>query len=97
MFGRSGAGIGLLVTLGVFISGLLQVPMGYAADRICRQAMAVLGGVIVTASMGWIYFSASFFDLVAAVSCSGWAAGLLCRRSQHWLWSMENKKEPWGR
>ncbi len=76
MFGRSGAGIGLLVTLGVFISGLLQVPMGYAADRICRQAMAVLGGVIVTASMGWIYFSASFFDLVAAVSLFGVGGGI---------------------
>jgi len=76
MFGRSGAGIGLLVTLGVFISGMLQLPMGYAADRISRPAMTVLGGIIVTVSMGWIYFAVSFFDLIAAVSLFGVGGGI---------------------
>jgi MFS family permease len=76
MFGQSGARIGLLVTLGVFISGILQLPMGYAADRISRQAMTVLGGIIVTVSMGWIYFAASFWDLIAAVSLFGVGGGI---------------------
>jgi MFS family permease len=76
MFGQSGAGIGLLVTLGVFISGILQLPMGYAADRVSRQAMTVLGGIIVTASMGLIYFATSFLDLIAAVSLFGVGGGI---------------------
>jgi MFS family permease len=76
MFGQSGARIGLLVTLGVFISGILQLPMGYAADRVSRQAMMVLGGIIVTVSMGWIYFAASFLDLIAAVSLFGVGGGI---------------------
>lgn len=76
MFGQSGAGIGLLVTLGVFISGILQVPMGYAADRISRPAMTVFGGIVVTFSMVWIYFATSFFDLLAAVSLFGTGGGI---------------------
>lgn len=76
MFGQSGAGIGLLVTLGVFISGILQLPMGYLADRISRQAMVVFGGAVATAGMMWIYFAASFFDLLAAVSLFGVGGGI---------------------
>jgi MFS family permease len=76
MFGQSGARIGLLVTLGVFISGILQLPMGYLADRISRQAMVVFGGIIATAGMVWIYFAASFFDLLAAVSLFGVGGGI---------------------
>ncbi len=76
LFGQSGARIGLLVTLGVFISGILQLPMGYAADRISRQAMVVFGGVIATAGMVWIYFAVSFFDLLAAVSLFGVGGGI---------------------
>jgi MFS family permease len=76
MFGQSGARIGLLVTTGVFISGALQLPMGYAADRISRQAMVVFGGIIATAGMVWIYFAASFFDLLAAVSLFGVGGGI---------------------
>jgi MFS transporter, DHA1 family, multidrug resistance protein len=76
MFSLSGAGIGLLVTLGVFISGVLQLPMGYAADRISRPVMTCAGGITATAGMVWIYFAGSFFDLLAAVSVFGVGGGI---------------------
>jgi MFS transporter, DHA1 family, multidrug resistance protein len=76
MFGLSGAGIGLLVTLGVFISGVLQVPMGYAADRISRRIMTLFGGIVITAGMLWIYFAVSFYDLLAAISLFGVGGGI---------------------
>ncbi len=45
-FGLSGGKIGLLVTAGVFVSGALQVPVGYAADRWNRKIIFGLGGGI---------------------------------------------------
>ncbi|MCK5686294.1 MFS transporter, partial [bacterium] len=47
-FSLSGSLIGVLVMLGVFVSGLLQLPMGYAADRLNKNAMIITGGVIST-------------------------------------------------
>lgn len=38
--------IGILVMLGVLVSGLIQVPMGYLADRINRKAMVLAGGLV---------------------------------------------------
>jgi len=37
---------GTLVMLGVFISGVVQLPMGWLADRINRTAMVALGGLV---------------------------------------------------
>jgi MFS family permease len=38
--------------------------------------MVVFGGIIATAGMVWIYFAASFFDLLAAVSLFGVGGGI---------------------
>jgi MFS family permease len=43
-FSLTSSQIGVLVMLGVFVSGLLQAPMGYLADRISRKAMVGVGG-----------------------------------------------------
>ncbi len=42
--GLNSAQIGVLVMLGVLVSGLIQVPMGYLADRANRKAMVIIGG-----------------------------------------------------
>jgi MFS transporter, DHA1 family, multidrug resistance protein len=50
-FGLSSSQIGILVMLGVFVSGLMQVPMGYLADRTSRKAMMVVGGVLAAGAI----------------------------------------------
>ena len=47
-FSLSSSSIGILVTLGIFSSGLLHVPMGFLADRLNRKMMVVAGGVIIS-------------------------------------------------
>ena len=75
-FGLSGSLIGILVTLGVFVSGLLQLPMGYAADRINKRIMVITGGILSTLGMILPYFAASFWDLVVAISVFGIGGGI---------------------
>jgi MFS family permease len=43
-FSLTSSQIGVLVMLGVLVSGLLQAPMGWLADRISRKAMVGIGG-----------------------------------------------------
>ena len=55
-FSFSSSTIGILVMLGVFISGLMQTPMGYMADRLNRRSMVIIGGLIVSSGiflLGW--------------------------------------------
>jgi DHA1 family multidrug resistance protein-like MFS transporter len=50
-FSLSASAIGILVMLGVFVSGVVQVPMGWLADQINRKAMVVSGGLVVTGAV----------------------------------------------
>jgi MFS family permease len=75
-FGLSGSLTGVLVTLGVFVSGLLQLPMGYLADRISRTGMITVGGLVSTVGMLLPYFASSFSDLVIAVCIFGLGGGI---------------------
>jgi DHA1 family multidrug resistance protein-like MFS transporter len=45
--GLSSSQIGILVMLGVLVSGAIQVPMGYIADRWRRKPMVVIGGLFL--------------------------------------------------
>ena len=45
-FHLSSSQIGILVMLGVLVSGTIQAPMGYLADRLNRKAMIVTGGLL---------------------------------------------------
>ena len=47
-FAASSSLIGVLVMLGVFISGLIHVPMGYLADRISKKLMVTAGGLMIS-------------------------------------------------
>ncbi len=75
-FGLSGSLTGILVTLGVFVSGLLQLPMGYAADRMSRTGMIIIGGLFSAVGMLMPYFATSFSDLVIAVCIFGLGGGI---------------------
>jgi DHA1 family multidrug resistance protein-like MFS transporter len=76
VFGLSGSKIGLLVMLGVFVSGVLQLPMGYAADRLNKRMMVVVGGSFSTLGILLPFFAASFFDLLMAVTLFGIGGGI---------------------
>lgn len=75
-FGLSGSLTGMLVTLGVFVSGLLQLPMGYAADRANKKIMVISGGILSTIGMVLPYFASSFHDLLIAVTIFGIGGGI---------------------
>ncbi|MBT4873909.1 MAG: MFS transporter [Desulfobacula sp.] len=75
-FGLSGSLIGVLVMLGVFVSGFLSLPMGYVADRANKDLMIIFGGTLSTIGMLLPFFASSFYDLVIAVSIFGIGGGI---------------------
>lgn len=64
----SSARIGVLVMLGVFVSGIVQLPMGRLADRMNRKVMVVVGGLIAAAAM-IAYQRAFSFEYLFGISC----------------------------
>jgi len=75
-FSLSSSNIGFLVMLGVFISGAIHLPMGYAADRISRRMMIVFGGLLVAGGMIYFARSSSMADLVIASVLFGLGGGI---------------------
>ncbi len=75
-FGFSGTRIGILVMLGVFVSGVLQLPMGWVADRFNKKAMIVTGGLFSAVGIFIPYFATSFSDLLIGVSIFGLGGGI---------------------
>ncbi len=75
-FGLSGSLTGVLVMLGVFVSGFLSLPMGYVADRTNKNILIIFGGVLSTFGMLLPFFATSFFDLVFAVLVFGIGGGI---------------------
>ncbi len=75
-FSLSSSSIGILVTLGIFSSGLLHVPMGFLADRINRKMMVVTGGLIISYAIFSFQWADSFNDLVVASVLFGFGGGI---------------------
>jgi MFS family permease len=68
-FGLSSSLIGILIMLGVFINGVMQVPMGYIADRANRRTMILLGGIITTFAMYSFEWAGGFWGLFFCQYC----------------------------
>jgi len=68
--------IGILIMLGVFISGIFHVPMGYLADRVDQNFMIVLGGAIVTLSIFSMELAYDFWSLFAINCLFGIGGGI---------------------
>lgn len=62
-FSVSASGTGILVMLGVLVSGIIQVPMGWLADRFNRKFMIILGGIIVSVAVYAFVRAQGFRDL----------------------------------
>ena len=68
--------IGVLVMTGVLVSGLVQTPMGYLADRFSRKAMAVIGGSMAAVAVFSYQWAGSFHHLLAAGIAFGLGGGI---------------------
>ena len=75
-FSTSASDIGILVMLGIFISGLVQIPMGWLADRLNRKIIVVSGGLIVTVSIYSYIHAAGFWDMFWAGAGFGLGGGI---------------------
>jgi len=67
-FQLSSSEIGILLMLSVFVSGLLQIPMGYLADRISRNLLIITGTIFVCLSIFGFKYSEGFWSLFM-ISC----------------------------
>ena len=67
---------GILIMLGIFVSGLLHIPMGYLADRISKKLMVVTGGLIVCYAIFSFEWAGQVKDLVIASVFFGLGGGI---------------------
>jgi MFS family permease len=75
-FSLSSSAIGVLVMLGVMVSGIIHVPMGWVADRFNRRRLVVSGGLIVTAAVCSFFWADGFAFLVGASVVFGIGGGI---------------------
>jgi MFS family permease len=75
-FALTSSAIGVLVMLGVFISGLIHVPMGYLADRLNRPAMILVGSLTVSAAILGFTWTRGFWSLFAVNVLFGIGGGV---------------------
>lgn len=62
-FGLTSSSIGILVMLGVLVSGLIQYPMGYLADKFNKNVMILTGSVLIFIAMNLFVWARGFMDL----------------------------------
>ena len=62
-FSLSSSSIGILVMPGIFVSGLMQIPMGFLADRVNRNLMIITGGLITGIAIFLFEWAGGFWDL----------------------------------
>lgn len=75
-FSLSSTPIGFLVMLGVFVSGMVQGPMGVLADRANKRVMIVIGGLIVCGAMISFKWATGFWGLFFANLLFGIGGGM---------------------
>jgi predicted MFS family arabinose efflux permease len=75
-FAASSSLIGILVMLGVFVSGLIHVPMGYLADRISKTLMVAAGGLMISYAVLSFEWAGRIEDLVIATVIFGLGGGI---------------------
>ena len=75
-FSLSSGSIGILVMLGIFISGLMQTPMGFLADRMNRKLMVVGGGLVTGYAMISFEWAMGFWGLFSANVLFGIGGGI---------------------
>ena len=62
--------------LGIFISGLIHLPMGYLADRISKKLMVVIGALIISYAILSFEWAGQVQDLIMASILFGLGGGI---------------------
>jgi predicted MFS family arabinose efflux permease len=75
-FSMSSSAIGVLVMLGVLVSGIIHLPMGWVADRLNRRWMVIFGGMIVSAAVASFVWATGFGYLATASVVFGIGGGV---------------------
>jgi MFS family permease len=75
-FGLSSSAIGVLVVLGVSVSGLMHIPMGFVADRADKRLLVVLGGMITVLAILLVGKAPGFWGLFGANVVFGIGGGV---------------------
>lgn len=75
-FSLSSSSVGLLIMLGVLISGSMNVPMGFVADRLNKKIIIVMGGLIIAYAILSFQWAADFRAMVLAAVIFGIGGGI---------------------
>jgi len=75
-FGLSSSQIGILVMTGVLVSGMVQTPMGYLADRMSCKAMVMIGGALAGSAVLSFQWAGSYAELLGASVVFGLGGGI---------------------
>ncbi|MEJ2731325.1 MAG: MFS transporter, partial [Deltaproteobacteria bacterium] len=75
-FSSSSSAIGILIMLGVLVSGSLNVPMGVLADKLSKKWMVIAGGLIVACAVFSFEWVTGFWGLVWASIFFGIGGGI---------------------
>ncbi len=75
-FSLSTAHAGILISLGIFISGVMHVPMGYVADRLNKKILIIVGGTATAISVMMLYFAENIADILVANVIFGIGGGI---------------------
>jgi MFS family permease len=75
-FKLSSSAIGVLVMLGVLISGLLQTPMGLLADRFNKRTFIAIGGLVTAGAVFSFVYVQGFWGLFVANVLFGIGGGI---------------------
>jgi len=72
----SSSTVGFLVMVGIFISGILHIPMGAAADKANKKILVITGGLVGAVGVFLFYWTESFQALLAANVLFGIGGGI---------------------
>ena len=75
-FSLSSTSTGVLLMIGILISGIFHLPMGYVADQFNKKIMILIGGLLCIAGMFMLTFAKSYYELILAVSVFGLGGGI---------------------
>jgi len=75
-FHLSASAIGILVMLGVLVSGLIQAPMGWVSDRYPKKPLVVCGGLVAGGAIFSFYWADGFWPLFIANLVFGIGGGV---------------------
>jgi len=75
-FAMSSSKIGILIMLGVAVSGIFHIPMGWVADKISKKIMIVTGGLLTCLALYSFVWAKGFSDLFIANILFGLGGGI---------------------